>query len=100
MCVCYLYLGAPLRRPPVHQPQHVQPHVVLAAAPQREAEAGGPSLQIHAVEPGLVLQQNHRGSEDVHRSSASPVLTSELVLSTHLATPLWLLAPPTLTGCF
>lgn len=58
VCVClsaHLYLIAALGRAPVHQPEDVQPHVVLAAAPQREAEPRGTSVQVHTVEFGLVL---------------------------------------------
>lgn len=57
----YLYLSAALGRPPVHQSKDIQPHVVLAATPQREPETRRTSLQIHTVEFGLILtdrQQN------------------------------------------
>lgn len=51
----YLDLIAALGRSPVHQAKDVEAHVVLAAAPQREAKTGGTSLQVHAVELGLIL---------------------------------------------
>lgn len=52
----HLYFAAALGRPSFHQSQDVQAHVVLAAAPQREAEAGWASFQVYAVEPRLVLE--------------------------------------------
>lgn len=42
-------------RTPAHQSQHVQTHVVLAAPSEAEAEAGGPTFQVHAVIPGVTL---------------------------------------------
>lgn len=46
----YLYLAAALGRSSVHEPQHVQTHVVLAASSQRETETRRTSFQVHAVE--------------------------------------------------
>lgn len=68
MIVClsansYFDLVAALGRPPIHQPQHIQAHVVLATPPQGEAKTCGSSLQNHAVEPGLLLTRTEHRHE-------------------------------------
>lgn len=50
-----LHFLTPGGRTPVHQPQDVQTHVVLAAPSQAEAKARGPTIQVHAVVPGVTL---------------------------------------------
>lgn len=50
-----LHFVAPGGRAPAHQSQDVQTHVVLAAPSETEAEAGGPTFQVHAVIPGVTL---------------------------------------------
>lgn len=75
-CVCvYLYFVAALGRPPVHQSQDVQPHVVLTAPPQGEPEACGTPFQVDAVEPGLILTQRQtRGGTSALRRHTELIL--------------------------
>lgn len=47
-------------RPPLHQSQDVEAHVVLAASSEAEAEARGATIQVHAVIPGVSLGDESR----------------------------------------
>lgn len=78
----YLDLIAALGRSPVHQAKDVEAHVVLAAAPQREAKTGGTSLQVHAVELGLILtdRQENGGQKVVSTKTCSLLMKACLAL--------------------
>lgn len=51
----HLHFLAPWGWPPLHQPQDVEAHVVLAASSEAEAKAWGAPIQVYAVIPGVTL---------------------------------------------
>ena len=51
----HLHFLAPWGWSPLHQPQDVEAHVVLAAASEAEAEAWGAPIQVYTVVPGVTL---------------------------------------------
>lgn len=67
-----LHFLAPGGRTPFHQPQDVQTHVVLTAPPEGEAEARRPTIQVHAVIPGVTL--GHKGAVSEEEQFRPPVV--------------------------
>lgn len=81
----YLDLIAALGRSPVHQSKDVEAHVVLAAAPQREAKTSGTSLQVRAVELGLILTDRQTDRQENGGRKVVSTKTCSLLVKACLA---------------
>lgn len=56
----YLYFLAARCWSSLHQPQHIESHVVLTSPSQTEAKTSWASLQIHTVIPWVLLEERNR----------------------------------------